>query len=212
MAKEKIICIGLPRTGTTSLGAALRYFGNNHLSFNKNYKELYKNKNISALMKIADKYDSFDDNPWCYLYKELDKKYPNSKYILTIRKDTETWFQSMCNLHDILGPRKDVPAPYNRKAEVIDEYITHNSEIQEYFQNTDKLLIMSFEDGDGWKQLCEFLNKPVPKIPFPHAHKTPSSLVKLPKPIKFIIRLSVIGPAIRYLRRISLRILKNKKT
>ena len=68
MKKTKVICIGLPRTGTTSLGASLRYLGYNHLSFKKENQKLFKNGDISSLLKIAKNYESFDDTPWPFLY------------------------------------------------------------------------------------------------------------------------------------------------
>ena len=130
MGNEKVICIGLQRTATTSVGAALRYLGYNHLSYKKEHHELYKNHDIQTLLELADEYDSFDDNPWCHLYKEFDQKYSNAKFILTKRKDAETWYKSVCNLHDILGPRKGIIPPYKRKSEIIKEYNDHNFNVE----------------------------------------------------------------------------------
>jgi hypothetical protein len=30
--------------------------------------------------------------------------------------------------------------------------------------------LLEWEIGDGWGPLCEFLGKPVPEVPFPHAN------------------------------------------
>jgi len=49
---------------------------------------------------------------------------------------------------------------------------THNREVGEHFSNrTDDLLVMNLADGDGWDQLCPFLGKEVPPVPFPHANR-----------------------------------------
>jgi hypothetical protein len=211
MSSNKIFCIGLPRTGTTSLGAALKYAGYKHLSYNLNHHNLYKKNDITALMKIINKYESFDDKPWCHLYKDIYKNFPDSKFILTMRQDAETWYKSICNLHDILGPRKGVIPPYNRKHELINEYLSHNKDVTSFFKNKNNLLIMSFENGDGWKELCAFIEKPIPEIPFPHAHKTPSYLIGLPKSLKFIIRLPLIGQLIRKTRRFAKNIINSNR-
>lgn len=35
--------------------------------------------------------------------------------------------------------------------------------------------LLEFRVQDGWKPLCDFLNMPVPDIPFPHLNDTSSS-------------------------------------
>lgn len=201
MKKTKVICVGLPRTGTTSLGASIRYLGYNHLSYKEENQKLFKNDKISSLMKIIENYDSFDDTPWPFLYKQIDRLFPDSKFILSIRKTPEIWFKSICNLRDILGPSKDHSPPYDEKDKQINRYLRHNNDVQKYFENIpNKLLIVCWENGDGWKEICSFLDHSLPEIPFPHAHKTPSVLLNLPKPIKWIIRHPIFGPFIRKIR------------
>ena len=34
---------------------------------------------------MVDRFDAFEDNPWPVLYKELDARFPGSKFILTRR-------------------------------------------------------------------------------------------------------------------------------
>jgi len=201
MKKTKVICIGLPRTGTTSLGASIRYLGYNHLSFKEENQKFFINGDITSLMKIVKDYDSFDDNPWPFLYKQIDELFPYSKFILSIRKTPEIWFKSICNLSDILGPRLGHLTPYNEEDKQKERYLRHNNEIQKYFKNSsDRLLTVCWENGDGWNEICSFLDHPIPDIPFPHAHKTPPILLSLPKPIKWLIRHPIFGPIIRKIR------------
>jgi hypothetical protein len=43
----------------------------------------------------------------------------------------------------------------------------------DYFADKpDKLLVICWENKDGWNKLCDFLNKSVPKVPFPHLNKS----------------------------------------
>ena len=44
----------------------------------------------------------------------------------------------------------------------------HNAEVLEYFKNRpDDLLVMDMDAGAGWPQLCGFLKKSIPGVPYP---------------------------------------------
>jgi len=49
-------------------------------------------------------------------------------------------------------------------------YERHNREVLDYFgERIDRdLLVVCWENGDGWTQLSKFLNKRYPDEPFPH--------------------------------------------
>jgi sulfotransferase family protein len=179
----KVVGIGLPKTGTTSLGYCLRRFGYKHQTYDMNLALKVKRNQIADVMKEAEKHESFEDWPWFMLYKEFDEKFPNSKFILTLRKDAATYVRSLKGHHDREGIRRaDFVKPhwwdevfgvepadwdYEKSAE---RYERHNCAVLEYFGgriNKD-LLVVCWENGDGWKQLCQFLNKQVPNEPFPH--------------------------------------------
>jgi hypothetical protein len=52
-------------------------------------------------------------------------------------------------------------------------YNNHNQQVIDYFADKpDKLLVICWENKDGWNKLCDFLNKSVPKVPFPHLNKS----------------------------------------
>ena len=46
-------------------------------------------------------------------------------------------------------------------------------------QNAPKEKLLVFKLEDGWKPLCEFLDKPIPTKPFPHENKLASLSKKL---------------------------------
>ncbi len=89
---NKVFGIGLNKTGTKTLGACLVHFGYNHKSVDAPAFELYKKGDLNGLFEIIDKYDSFEDWPWPLIYKEIDEKFRDSKFILTTRKTPEIWF------------------------------------------------------------------------------------------------------------------------
>tara|TARA_R110002020_G_scaffold268819_3_gene484098 strand:- start:39331 stop:40023 length:693 start_codon:yes stop_codon:yes gene_type:complete len=94
----KVFGIGLHRTGTTTLEKVLEQLGYNvcpHMLGYRLMKDWYED-NYSSIIELAQNYDGFQDSPWCHpgLYKVLDREYPTSKFILTVR-DPERWFSSL---------------------------------------------------------------------------------------------------------------------
>lgn len=132
--------------------------------------------NIEAFIDVARKYDAFEDDPWPLLYKEMDKAFPGSKFILTER-DADSWYKSCLNhfyedttpIRDYIygdGSPKDHEDTFKRK------YNQHILEVKEYFKGREKdFLIVNWTKGDSWEKLCTFLDIPVPSTPFPHANK-----------------------------------------
>ncbi len=48
-------------------------------------------------------------------------------------------------------------------------YDTHERNVRWYFRDRpEDLLVMNVFEGDGWEQLCRFLDRPVPDVPFPN--------------------------------------------
>ena len=181
--KSKIIGIGLPKTGTTSLGYCFRRLGFKHRSYDMDLAVNVKRNNLAPVLEEAEKYEAFEDWPWFAIYRELDQRFPKSKFILTLRKDTETYVTSLKAHHEREGiRRKDFVKPhwwnevqgvepsewdYEKSAQ---RYERHNREVLEYFADRiDKdLLVVCWEKGDSWAKLCAFLNKRQPNEPFPH--------------------------------------------
>jgi len=180
---RKIFGIGFHKTGTKTLGECMKILGYNHLSYSKNSKRLLEDivlrKNIQKIIKKACKFDSFDDWPWPLVYKELNKEFPQSKFILTIRKDSLTWFKSLKKHTEKdyfrVGCRKLVYGkkyPHLNKRLFLKTYNNHNKNVIEYFKDKpQKLLVVCWEKGDRWEKLCNFLGERIINTPLPHNNK-----------------------------------------
>jgi hypothetical protein len=172
----KIICVGFHKTGTSTLDEALKILGYKVIGLRLDLAKYLLNGDYSKALKIADKYDAFQDNPWPILYKELDKKYPNSKFILTIRED-QKWLKSIVNHFggDNTGMRKWIYGesdPKGNEELYLKRYQKHNQDVIEYFKDRkEDLIIVSWEKGDGWNEICTFLGKQIPNQDFPHSNK-----------------------------------------
>jgi hypothetical protein len=179
----KVIGIGLPKTGTTSLGYCFRRLGFKHRTYDMDLALKVKRNQVDEALREAERFEAFEDWPWFAIYRELDQKFPNSKFILTLRKDTATYIASLKGHHDREGIRnKDFVKPHywdevfgmepenwNYEKSAL-RYEKHNREVLEYFGDriNKDLLVVSWEKGDGWAELSRFLNKQAPDEPFPH--------------------------------------------
>lgn len=173
----KIFGIGLGRTGTTSLAHALTILG-------------YKTKHCPISMEQIDQHEASDDLTVASRFKELDQKYPGSKFILTVR-DLGSWVSSVLwhyqrNWGGLwrLEPAKSFCMDSGLKiyglgvgkniqpVDLMGGMVRHLQDVMLYFRGREKdLLILDIAGGDGWERLCKFLDKPTPTSPFPHSNK-----------------------------------------
>ena len=179
---QKVFGIGWPKTGTKTLGDCLRILGFNHESIRLDLVEDIQRGDLSRIMEIANEKDSFEDWPWIILYQEMDKRFPNSKFILT-QRNAEKQLQSYKNMLRTLDLPKeawnemrrtlyDLPFPDVTAEQPKGRYLQHNQEVRQYFKNRpNDLLVVNWEAGDRWQELCQFLDVPVPKVEFPHANR-----------------------------------------
>ena len=174
--KQKIFCVGFHKTGTTSMRKALQMLGYKvHGAFGVHDPEVVENVLEIAFSKVH-KFDAFQDIPWAVIYKDLDRKFPGNKFILTIRP-TKSWIKSVSthfnnryyHMHEwIYG----VGIVKGNEEKYIARYEKHNKEVIDYFKDrSNDLLVLNLENGDGWYELGNFLNVEVPERNFPHANK-----------------------------------------
>lgn len=174
--KQKVFCIGFHKTGTKSLAHALKTLRYKVTGPNGTQDENIQQNIYNLAFDLVEQYDAFQDNPWPIVYKELDKKYPHSKFIYTFR-EPQSWIRSQVNHFGC----KETPmrkwiyghgSPVGNEEIYLQRFEDHHHEVTRYFQNrSEDLLIMNLETGDEWKKLCSFLKVKVPSTPFPHVNK-----------------------------------------
>jgi len=196
---HNVVCIGAHKTGTTSLTHAMKYLGYNCAPEamwynNKQAREnLFLHNNYSFIDNILNdpNFNFYEDSPYNYndIYKYIDKKFTNTKFILTIRK-SNNWFDSFLRWIEIMKKNNALTEIEQReslygygyevslqnKHKLIQRYCERNCDVIKYFIGTNKLLILNFEllnDNEAWKRLCKFLGiVKIPTIPFPHVNKS----------------------------------------
>lgn len=102
----KVFCIGLNKTGTTSLEAAIKQLGyrlgsqhSGELLF-----DAWAQRDFSPIIELAKTADAFQDVPFSlpYTYIALDQAFPDAKFILTVRDSPSQWRNSLIRFHSRL--------------------------------------------------------------------------------------------------------------
>ena len=224
----KVFGAGFGRTGTMSLKFALEKLGigpcyhmrevvsrPSHIKlwYDISCGEEYPNWN-----RLFSGFNSAVDFPVCLFYKQLINKFPDAKFILTLR-DFDTWYISTANtiykvpsilpdwFKGLVYPIRIFIAMqvnliwvglfknnFSDRESTKLIYYEHIESVKKIIP-TDKLLIYNVKEG--WGPLCEFLDVEVPGIPFPKVNDTAEMLRKFAiikmMPYVFMLSLATIS-------------------
>ena len=174
---SKIICVGFQKTGTTSMKRALEILGY-RVGGNKSRLLLPILRNRwDRVLRVLNRYDAVEDNPWALIYRPIDRLVPGCKFILTYR-DPEDWFVSVERYFRL--PRARPPMHewiYGRgmgliaaeKENTLAVYKKHLEGVQAYFRDRPgDLQVIDIGKGQEWERLCGFLGCDIPNVPFPY--------------------------------------------
>lgn len=120
----KIFCIGLNKTGTTSIQKAFIDLGF-AVGDQRTAELMLRTCNegeFSALIEYCRGAQVFQDVPFSLpdVYKVLDLAFPGSKFILTVRDSPEVWYQSLVSFQSRLFGQGSPPTPEDlRNAEYV---------------------------------------------------------------------------------------------
>ncbi len=175
----KIFGIGLSKTGTNSLCDALTHLGFDMLHYPP-----------PSIFDALERCDGCADLPTVVHYKELDEKFPGSKFVLTTR-DRSKWLKSIIKHFERRPPStlgdwgeenrvKVYGSLHPTPADFLKAYEKHHADIRDYFKDRpDDLLELNITDEDDdaliWEGLCRFFTKEVPDMPFPHGNAAPAA-------------------------------------
>jgi hypothetical protein len=180
----KVIGIGFHKTGTKTLAACLEMLGFRNRSHDREAFALWKLGEIDTVLQMMEEFDSFEDWPWPFLYREARIRYPDARFVLTTRRDEATWLESLTHhvaRHGLtaFNYRKHiygVDDPVAHPQRFFEVYRAHNAAVRAFFaEDPDRLLEVCWEDGHGWEHLCSFLGLPVPNAPLPHMNRRRSA-------------------------------------
>lgn len=180
--RPKVIGIGFHKTGTKTLAHCLNLLGYRHLSLSQHHFELWLAGQTDQILQDMQQADSFDDWPWPLIFRQASLRFPDARFVLTTRLNEEVWFASLLShvqgrgqrgypyrqaIYGYLNPADD--PGHHRNV-----YRSHNQTVRRYFADQpQRFLEVCWERGDGWDQLCAFLQVPVPACPFPQINRSP---------------------------------------
>lgn len=179
--KRKVFGIGWAKTGTTTLGRCLKILGYKHMSQRLDLIDAYASNDLPTLLGVAAQADSFEDWPWILLFRELDEAFPGSRFILTTR-ESGLWLRSYRNMLQNQGLATEemnrirctlygLNFPEVPDADLLERFERHNREVQDYFAGRDSLLVVDWEKGHDWTEICRFLGTHCPDKEFPHENR-----------------------------------------
>ncbi len=182
----RVFGLGLSRTGTRSLTAALHCLGWDTVHYPTDVQSLRDLERGDGRFALLEHYDGLTDITASPYYAQLDANYPGSKFVLTVR-DEDAWIRSARNhwagrpahndstkdeVH--LRVRRLLRAATYGCYEFQEQrfrwvYRQHLEAVKRYFAGRpEDLLLYPLCEGAGWEPLCEFLGVPCPSEPFPH--------------------------------------------
>ena len=178
----KIFVIGLSRTGTSSLTAALKLLGYRTVHYPHDsitQRELMAGHYNLTLLKEV---DALTDIPVAAFYAQFDRLFPRSKFILSTRA-TDSWLASVENHFRFYvrynrDPFSDFmhACVYGALQFNADRFAyakeLHEENARRYFAEREKdFLVLDVSQGDPWDPLCSFLGHSRPREPFPRVNK-----------------------------------------
>jgi len=188
----KVFGIGLSRTATSSLHESLKILGLHALHWNNPHTQKIISNSDFLL------FDAFTDISVSYQFEELYHAFPNSRFIFTTRS-IPSWVKSITNHYHatdgITSPKELSLIQYAlRYGGVVDlihrnlytqyesweeAYLHFDHRVRNFFSDkpTNRFLELNICDGEGWEKLCQFLDKPIPDVPFPNENKGQAHIV-----------------------------------
>ena len=181
----KVFCIGLHKTGTKTLKIALRRLGYRHLKRSAAVGMMWRKGDVSGLADVMEAYDSAEDWPWPLCWREMDAHFGHrARFILTRRRSADIWLDSLKSwslrtepTHNLRERIYGYNYPHGAESEHITFYNQHLTDIRAAFaERPGQLLELCFEEGDGFPEICAFLNEPLPRRPLEHANRAANTL------------------------------------
>jgi len=187
----KIFGIGFYKTGTTTLYDALRTLGYHTVNGDKpgSYPGADDGETLIRRIDAGDYdlptfeiFDAFTDNPYFSIWRQIHERFPDAKYILTVREE-QAWIQSCVRFYRnrrirpmriwLFGEHANPASDEASRQAWLDAYRAHNAAIREFFESRPGQFMELDPTGEpGWDRLCAFLGAPVPERPWPHANPT----------------------------------------
>jgi hypothetical protein len=193
---SKLFCIGLQKTGLTSLLHLMRSCGVPARGHDTEQRRNFFRHRYDSVLNYYDSADFFCDWPTPLMYKLIYEKYgERALFVLTIRRDARTWFESVKRHNAYAHPFKNKHRlvfgryyPHGFDEEHISYYNSHNDEAGRFFREVgaaNQLLVLRVDQPDAIESLSRFTGVPIHAREFPHRNNSQSVRPGLSNRLKF---------------------------
>lgn len=182
--KHKVIVVGLPKTGTSTLAVMLRML---------NYKVTgpnidYTKGDDKLLNALYEDYEGFQDYPWCFEWQKFLKD-PKAKFIV-LKREKKSWYNSFYESYGgkenryLSYPFIEISKHPDNKLKFFDYYDNYYNDVNSYIENEPSRFLEVSINNFEWPQLCNFLDEDLPTNVFgkvikkPHVNKKNAKTVK----------------------------------
>lgn len=188
--RPKVFGLGLPRTGTRSLRAALHLLGWDVAHYPVDRASLDALIRGDGGFPLLEHYDGLADPAAIPCFRALDARHPGAKFVLTVREKggwlaslERNWAQAAApgppggRDDDARGTARETrrflrEAVYGRHtfdaARLSRVYDAHLAAVRGHFDGRPgDLLVLDIAGGEGWERLAPFLGVPASARPFP---------------------------------------------
>lgn len=161
MENRKVLVLGLPKSGTSTLATMLRILDFQVTGPNPSIDE------HDTLLEVYNKYEAFQDYPWCFQYPFL-LKHNKEIQVIVLKRGKESWVKSFKKSYG--GKHLNyLSYKYMKLSKIEPDDVFYNYHTSYYDTVLNILdaqqvsyIQMSLNDLN-WKNLCEFLGRPVPR-------------------------------------------------
>jgi hypothetical protein len=195
--KPKVFGIRLSKTATSSLNRALELLG---------YDSVHWTRGGQRVLGWPEFFhaEAATDTPCAAQFESLYYTFEQSRFIYTVR-DVDSWTESIREHFGMESPREFRKlwkkqsfwegnhgwrwynslqwvqiheCLYARHDTWKSAYEEYDQRVRRFFEDKpdDRFLVMDIPEGDGWEELCGFLNCEAPPRKFPHVGKTRGNL------------------------------------
>ena len=186
--KDKIFCIGRNKTGTTSIEKWMQMIGCSVApqQAGENCTLDVINGDYSKLNNLVLDFNGFQDLPYNLpnVPQHLHKNYPNAYFILTVRRSSDEWYQSLVRYNRKIEPTQPIGKTtvaemqhkiygdyIENKQNCIEHYEKYNMQIEEYMiRNNARFIKLCLSEPNANQILCDFVG--VNGINLPHLNKS----------------------------------------
>lgn len=190
--EPKIFCVGRNKTGTTSIHRIFSELGI-PVGAQREAEQLAPDWGVGRYDRIEQyvRYGgiAFQDVPFSLpdTFREMDERFPGSKFILTVRDSADVWYSSVVRFQSKLFGNGNLPtkedlqnATYVHKgwvwkmnrlihdtpeddlynAEMLKRsYLEYNASVKDYFRGQpEQLLVVNLKSADAAQKISTFLN------------------------------------------------------